>query len=419
MPLNQQVILPSMLFALAAFVAVACGGSTSARDESRIRTAVAGALSSSADSTELKQILESFNDGQGMCWAIDIAQNELARQLGLQVLAGTLSQQRVNQVRAVLSALRFAFDCHDPFATDGGVQDGSAADGSIRCDSPLGTCPPGSACHPDGTCVANVLPDGGMQNCHQPGFLCPPAMICSASGTCVVDSDGGYDCNAPGAMCPAGLACMPDGSCSSNDGGTFNCRAPGAMCPAGLSCMPDGSCSANDAGVSDAGVSDTGVDGTVIDLGTLAGGTIPSGTESASVTDADYAPFLADQLVGRLRGSGTTANLADDSALASCGADRPFNSDFVINLTLTAARRVVLDTSTSLYGAGHIQEDTVLTLSRLAGPQAMELACDDDGGDGNASRIDRVLPAGQYQFRIAGYAARTVSFDATLLLYPN
>jgi hypothetical protein len=93
--------------------------------------------------------------------------------------------------------------------------------------------------------------------------------------------------------------------------------------------------------------------------------------------------------------TGTTVGLADDVRTAACGgmAQSP---DAVFRLDLTTRQRVVASTDGSSY-------DTVLHMHNTMCRTGAESACDDDGGEGATSLLDRTLDAGTYFFVVDGW----------------
>lgn len=92
--------------------------------------------------------------------------------------------------------------------------------------------------------------------------------------------------------------------------------------------------------------------------------------------------------------SGSTAAMLPDLT-AACGGGAGSN-DAVFALTLTARSRVITSTDGSSY-------DTVLHIHRGGCTSGGEIACDDDGGTGLTSRLDRMLDAGTYYIVVDGY----------------
>jgi hypothetical protein len=93
--------------------------------------------------------------------------------------------------------------------------------------------------------------------------------------------------------------------------------------------------------------------------------------------------------------SGNTTTMLADYTTASCGAMAQSN-DAVFRLDLTARRRVVAPTDGSTF-------DTVLALHSATCRSGSEIACDDDGGSGSASLLDRVLEPGMHFFVVDGF----------------
>jgi hypothetical protein len=97
---------------------------------------------------------------------------------------------------------------------------------------------------------------------------------------------------------------------------------------------------------------------------------------------------------------GSTAGMADDLRTATCGgmAQSP---DAVFRLDLRSRRRVIASTEGSTF-------DTVLHLHGGTCRSGGELACDDDGGEGTASLLDRVLDPGTYHLVVDGFGMGSI-----------
>ena len=93
--------------------------------------------------------------------------------------------------------------------------------------------------------------------------------------------------------------------------------------------------------------------------------------------------------------TGTTTALVDDVRTASCGgmAQSP---DAVFQLVLASRQRVVASTDGSSF-------DTVLHIHNGMCRTGAESGCDDDGGDGSTSLLDRTLDAGTYYYVVDGW----------------
>jgi hypothetical protein len=95
--------------------------------------------------------------------------------------------------------------------------------------------------------------------------------------------------------------------------------------------------------------------------------------------------------------AGTTCGAANDyTTVSSCGSGSG-SPDVVFRLLLTARRLVTLDTAGSAF-------DTVLHL-RSGTCTGTQIACDDNGGGGTASRIRQSLAAGMYWVVVDGAGA--------------
>lgn len=93
--------------------------------------------------------------------------------------------------------------------------------------------------------------------------------------------------------------------------------------------------------------------------------------------------------------TGDTRGLADDYRTAACGAMAQ-SPDAAFRLELTARRRVVATTEGSSF-------DTVLHMHPTMCRTGSEAACDDDGGDGTSSLLDRTLDPGVYYYVVDGW----------------
>ncbi len=104
--------------------------------------------------------------------------------------------------------------------------------------------------------------------------------------------------------------------------------------------------------------------------------------------------FVVPSGGGLFRGS--TMGMAQDYG-ASCGA-MATSPDVAFQVDLPARKRLVARTDGSSF-------DTVLTLHRGACGSATERACDDDGGEGVSSMLDRVLDAGTWFVVVDGFGS--------------
>lgn len=97
--------------------------------------------------------------------------------------------------------------------------------------------------------------------------------------------------------------------------------------------------------------------------------------------------------------TGSTTGLLPDYATRTCGsmAGAP-DAAFVLNLT--ERRRVRANTSGSSF-------DTVLHLHTGSCASGGEVACDDDGGDGSTSYLERVLDPGTHFLIVDGFGSTT------------
>jgi hypothetical protein len=97
--------------------------------------------------------------------------------------------------------------------------------------------------------------------------------------------------------------------------------------------------------------------------------------------------------------TGTTTGLLPDYSTRTCGS-MAGSPDAAFVLVLTERRRVTATTSGSSF-------DTVLHLHTGACASGGEVACDDDGGDGSTSFLERVLEPGTHFFVVDGFGAST------------
>ena len=91
------------------------------------------------------------------------------------------------------------------------------------------------------------------------------------------------------------------------------------------------------------------------------------------------------------------APLLNDYTTALCGSSAS-GTDAAFRLVLTSSRRVVMSTEGSAF-------DSVLHVHRDTCTSGSELYCDDDGGEGSTSLLDRVLDPGTYFIIVDGYSA--------------
>jgi hypothetical protein len=107
--------------------------------------------------------------------------------------------------------------------------------------------------------------------------------------------------------------------------------------------------------------------------------------------------------------TGDTSILLNDVETSMCGAGAA-SKDAVFRLELSASKRVVASTDGSSF-------DTVLHMHQTSCMTRAELVCDDDGGDGSASMINRVLGAGTHYFVVDGFgggASGDYTFEVTV-----
>jgi len=93
--------------------------------------------------------------------------------------------------------------------------------------------------------------------------------------------------------------------------------------------------------------------------------------------------------------TGNTTGMMNDYTTTLCGAGASA-PDAAFRLDLAAEKHVVASTDGTSF-------DTVLHVHDTMCVSGMELYCDDDGGDGVTSLIDRILPAGTYFFVVDGF----------------
>jgi hypothetical protein len=129
----------------------------------------------------------------------------------------------------------------------------------------------------------------------------------------------------------------------------------------------------------------------------------PTATVDVSGNEDCATAYMVPPTGGLFRG--TTATLRNDYGTSMCGGSATSN-DAAFVLTLTERRRVVLSTDGSAF-------DTVLHVHRGTCTTGAELHCDDDGGDGSTSVIDRVLDAGTWFVIVDGFGSS--SFGEYLL----
>jgi hypothetical protein len=113
-----------------------------------------------------------------------------------------------------------------------------------------------------------------------------------------------------------------------------------------------------------------------------------SGNEACVVGDAHVVPATG----GLFRGN--TMSMRNDYE-ASCGGSAR-SPDATFSLSLTTSRRVVASTEGSSF-------DTVLHMHEGMCASGSDRVCDDDGGDGSSSLIDRVLTVGTYYYVVDGF----------------
>ncbi len=120
----------------------------------------------------------------------------------------------------------------------------------------------------------------------------------------------------------------------------------------------------------------------------------PTPVTDVSGNDTCASAFVVPSGGGFFRGD--TSGLADDYG-GSCGGSAT-SPDVAFQVELAERKRLVARTD----GSGF---DTVLTLHRGACGEATERECDDDGGEGTASMIDRVLEPGTWFVVVDGFGS--------------
>lgn len=123
--------------------------------------------------------------------------------------------------------------------------------------------------------------------------------------------------------------------------------------------------------------------------------TAPTTVVPVSGNDNCSTPHLVPATGGVF--SGDTTAMLNDVTTSTCGSMATAN-DAVFRLDLTATKRVVASTEGSAF-------DTVLHLHTTMCTSGAEAACDDDGGDGTTSVLDRVLSPGSHYFVVDGFGA--------------
>ena len=93
--------------------------------------------------------------------------------------------------------------------------------------------------------------------------------------------------------------------------------------------------------------------------------------------------------------SGDTTGMVNDYETVSCGS-MARSPDAVFSLTLTAMKRVLASTDGSSF-------DSVLHVHQTACASGAEMFCDDDGGDGVSSLIERTFGPGTWYFVVDGF----------------
>ena len=107
--------------------------------------------------------------------------------------------------------------------------------------------------------------------------------------------------------------------------------------------------------------------------------------------------------------SGSTAMLLNDLETSMCGGGAAAK-DAVFRVELSGTKRVIASTDGSSF-------DTVLHMHQTSCMTRAELACDDDGGDGSSSLLNRVLGAGTHYFVVDGFGAGSsgdYTFEVTI-----
>lgn len=109
--------------------------------------------------------------------------------------------------------------------------------------------------------------------------------------------------------------------------------------------------------------------------------------------------------------TGTTTTALNDYETRLCGSGAA-SSDVAFRVDLTSRSEVFATTEGSTY-------DTVLHLHQDTCSSMGELACNDDGGSGSSSLIDRELDPGTYFFVVDGFGAASAgSYEFEVLITP-
>lgn len=119
----------------------------------------------------------------------------------------------------------------------------------------------------------------------------------------------------------------------------------------------------------------------------------PTATVDVSGNDDCDSAYVVPETGGFFRGS--TVTLLPDYETSICGAAAT-SKDAVFRLDLTRRANVIASTDGSSF-------DTVLHQHSGECRSGAELACDDDGGEGSASRLERTLDVGRHFFIVDGW----------------
>ena len=257
-------------------------------------------------------------------------------------------------------------------------------------------CDDGEACTNDDVCTDGSC-GGTPMDCSSSEDDCNDAVCNSTTGACEPVPLG------DGTGCDDGDPCTTGDTCSSGvcGGGPMDCTHLDGGCAVGECDPTTGACTAVNL---DEGAScDDGDPCTVDDA--CAGGRC----DGMPVVTADNDTCAAPELLSGVDGLRTVAAnnvCSTDTEQGTCHGTG--GRELIYAFELTAPRRVILETVAPLEGEGF---DTTLYVRTECDAPSTEVSCDDDGGAGLYSLIDRDFEPGAYTLFVDSFGSTAGNFE--------
>ncbi len=249
-------------------------------------------------------------------------------------------------------------------------------------------CEDGDLCTVGDSCGAGACRPGTTRDCADVSDACNLGVCNPMSGGCdALPVPNGTPCE-DGLVCTEGESCT-DGRCAG--GASVNCEALDDECRIGTCVEDAGGCVGEPAR--------DGSDcngGDICTTGLCGGGECLDRLPVRGIGDQCGAARILAGTDG-LETFDTFMICATATQFGSCGRR---GSDVFFDLALGAPRRVRFETVPPTSG----RFDTTLYLREDCRERDTEVACDDDGGEGDLSLIDEVLQAGDYTLVLDGGA---------------